>query len=570
MTRAVKTGSAMSDVRFSRPVTAHLAGFAALVLDRQGCVTHWGDGAARLFGRPRERALGHEICALLFRGTRRSTVRHALDVVMAGGRWSDILPAECSDGQIRDVAFSWEPLVMPGVASSVLVTATDAATLFQAAGTEADVSARQRLALLNEVSSRIGGTLDPSQAAEEFVDIAVPRLADTAMLYVVEGLMRDDRHPDPAADGSISVRRLAFKIGARATDERDWAAAFPTREVVTYGPHHPSARCMSEGSPVIFSSAELEFRELDKISGVLGDRTPNVLDGCSFLNAPLTARGTKLGFISLTRLSDRPCFDEHDTTLAEDLATRAAMCIDNARLYSRQSRTAQDLQQNLAPRTLTVPPGLEIAHRYLPTSDSRVGGDWYDVISLSETRIALVIGDAMGHGAAAAGGMCHLRAAVRAFATCDFPPDEVLRQLDKMAEDVDSIQCATCLYAVIDLDTRTCSLARAGHPPPILLRPDGTASVLELPSGLALGLGDPSFSGAFSTACVDMPVGSTLAFYTDGLVESREQDIDTGIAALRESLSSSRDTLQSTCDSIIDALPRQYDDVALLLTRTTP
>ncbi len=518
----------------------------------------------RLFGRPPERAMGRDICDLLLRGTRRETVRRALAEVAAGSRWSEVLSAECADGRIHDVAFNLEPLTRPGSWGAVMVTAMD--TYLPEAE---DASPCERFAMLNELSARVGATLDPAQAAEDFMDVAVPRFADTAGLYVVEGLMRDEEYPDLTADGSIMVRRLALSLGARHTSERAWRTAFPANEIVLYGGRHPANRCMAGDTSIAYTAAEMEIKDLDKITGVMGGSAVDFLEKSSFLATPLTARGMVLGFIAFSRGPDRPCFDEHDKTLAEDLATRAGICIDNARLYCRERRTAQAIQHDLAPRTLTVPPGLEVAHRYLPASAMTVGGDWYDVIPLSETRITVVIGDAMGHGPVAAGAMGQLRAAVRALAGFDLPPDQVLRRLDLMAEDMDSIQCATCLYATIDLDTRTCAVARAGHPPPILVYPDGTASVLSLPSGLALGLGDPTFSGAFTTTEVTFPVGSTLALYTDGLVESREQDIDTGIATLQEALGSPHGTLESTCDAIISALPKQYDDVALLLTRTT-
>ena len=549
----------------SHPGTAHLAGFAALVLDTNGCVTQWGGGAMRLFGRPPERAVGRNICDLLLRGTRRDTVSRALARVAEGAGWSDVLSAECADGRVHDVAFNWEPLARPGTWGAVMVTALD--TSLTCPG-DADASTGERLALLNELSTHIGATLDLPQAAQDFIDVAVPRFADAASIYIVEGLLRDEAYPDLAADGSVRVRRLAFSLGTRRTDECDWRAAFPTNEIVHYEARHPASRSMAGGMPVVYTTADLEIRDLDRITGVLGESALTILATSSFLTAPLTARGIVLGFIAFCRGSDRPGFDDHDKTLAEDLATRAAICIDNARLYSRERRTAQALQEDLAPRSLTVPPGLEVAHRYLPASAMTVGGDWYDVIPLSETRIALVIGDAMGHGAVAAGAMGQLRAAVRALAGFDLQPDEVLRRLDRMAEDMDSIQCATCLYAIVDLGTGTCALARAGHPPPIMVHPDGTTVVLALPSGLALGLGDAVFSGAFTTTEVSFPAGSTLALYTDGLVESRVQDIDTGIASLRAALAAPLDTLDTTCGAIVGALPKQYDDVALLLTRT--
>ncbi|GII66309.1 hypothetical protein Skr01_63940 [Sphaerisporangium krabiense] len=542
----------------------HNGRFAALVLDENGRVTQWSGGATRLFGRAAEKALGQDICDLLFLGARRETITQALDGCASGSGWSGVLSAECADGRVHEVRFELEPLSMPGPWGTVMVTAADTRA---PRPTRADFEAGERLALLNEVSSRIGATLDPRQAAEDFIDVAVPRLADTASVSVIEGLLRDEAYPDHGADGSVRVRRLAFRLDFRHSLEHDWAKTFPDNELVVYGPGHPTIRCMDTGVPLTYGAAELGAEEIRRISGVLGDSAADVLGSASYLTAPLTARGTVIGFITMSRNPERAPFDAHDETLAADLAARAAICIDNARLYSKEHRITQAFQQNLAPRKLTVPPGLDLAHRYLPASAMTVGGDWYDVFPLPGDRIGLVIGDAMGHGAVAAGGMGQLRAAVRALAGFDLTPDEVLRRLDRMADDMHSIQCATCLYAIIDLRTHTCAISRAGHPPPILVGPDGAAVVLDLPSGLALGLGDPDFAGAFTTTEFAMPPGATLAFYTDGLVESREQDIDTGIATLRTSLTAPHKSLDAACSAIVDALPRQYDDVALLLTR---
>ncbi|MFC6083906.1 SpoIIE family protein phosphatase [Sphaerisporangium aureirubrum] len=564
MAHATGSGPRTDNGRRPRPWTPHLSGVAALLLDEEGRVTQWGGAAARLFGRPAERAVGRHLVDLL-PGARAETVLRAVTDAASGVPRSDLLFVESGDGLRRELAFTWEPLTRPGPWGAVLVTAADAAL----ARGVTDPTGGERLALLHELSSRVSSTLDPLRVAEDAVDVAVPRFADSAGLYIAEGLLRDEAYPDHDADGSLALRRLALRLTRRRTDDHDWSGAFPAGEIVRYYARHPAHRCMATGRPVIYTVAELEPIEIDKIASVLGGTGPAPLDEITFLAVPLTARGMVLGFISFIRGPGRPRYTGDDVKLAEDLAARAAICIDNARLYSRERRTAQSLQQNLAPSNLTVPPGLEVAHRYLPVSAMTVGGDWYDVIPLSETRMALVMGDAMGHGAAAAGAMSQLRASVRTLAGFDLPPDEVLRRLDLMAGDMDAIQCATCLYATIDLSTRICALSRAGHPPPILVYPDGTASVLDLPTGLALGVGDPDHSQTYATTEVTIPAGATLALYTDGLVESREQDIDTGIAALVDHLRSPGPTLDATCATIIDALPTQYDDVALLLARIT-
>ncbi|MEO3809983.1 SpoIIE family protein phosphatase [Sphaerisporangium sp. B11E5] len=560
MAHASGSGPRTESIRRPRPWTPRPSGVAALLLDEEGRVTQWGGAAARLFGRPAERAVGHHLIDLL-PGAHAETVLRAVADAVRGVPGGDVLHLDSGDGRTREIAFTWEPLTRPGPWGAVLVTAADAAPAGDPGG--------ERLALLHELTTRAGATLDPRRVAEDAVDVAVPRFADSAGLYVAEGLLRDEAYPDRGADGSLALRRLALRLAPRHPGTRDWPGAFPPGEIVRYFARHPAHRCMATGRPVIYTADELEPVEIDKIHDVLGGAGPALLDETTFLAVPLTARGILLGFISFIRGPGRPRYTRNDVKLAEDLAGRVAVCLDNARLYSRERRIAQSLQQNLAPRTLTAPPGLEVAHRYLPVSTMTVGGDWYDLIPLSDTRMALVMGDAMGHGAVAAGAMSQLRASVRTLAGFDPPPDEVLRRLDLMAEDLDAIQCATCLYATIDLSTRVCALSRAGHPPPILVNPDGTASVLDLPSGLALGVGDPDHSQAFVTTQITIPAGGTLALYTDGLVESREQDIDTGIAALLERLRSPGPTLDATCAAITDALPTQYDDVALLLARVT-
>lgn len=541
------------------------AGFAALLLDWQGCVLQWGVAAQYLFGRSPEQAAGRSICDLLLRGMHRDTVQQALAEVASGRCWSGTLPARCADGRVRDILFCCEPLVGSSTdgraGGSVMVTVIHAPQPQVGAG---QIAAFERLALMNEVSTRIGATLHLGQTARGFVDVAVPRFADVASLYVLECLLRDEPFAECAADGSVTVRRLALGVAATRTEPQDWVTAFPADEVIVCPPGSPSARCMSSGEPVLYRQADLGREALDRVRDVLAHHGKHLLDDAAFLAAPLKARGMLLGFVAFTRTPDRGPFDDDDVIVAERLAAQAAICIDNARLYSRERRTAQALQESLAPKDLTVPPGWEMAHRYLPVGAmTQVGGDWCDVIPITDARVALVIGDAMGHDAVAAAAMGRLRTAVRALAGLDLHPAEVLRRLDQVTHDTDPDQCATCIYAVCDVTDRTCAMACAGHVPPILLHPDATTSLLDLPPGPPLGLG----RATFQTTEAHIPDGSTLVLYTDGLVERREYDLDTGIATLRAALTCPRAPLQAICDTIITALPRQHDDVTLLLAR---
>ncbi|MZF83841.1 PP2C family protein-serine/threonine phosphatase, partial [Streptomyces sp. SID5643] len=206
-----------------------------------------------------------------------------------------------------------------------------------------------------------------------------------------------------------------------------------------------------------------------------------------------------------------------------------------------------------------------------------VGGDWFDVIPLPGARVALVVGDVVGHGLHAAATMGRLRTAVHNFSALDLPPDELLGHLDELVARIDSdengerdhegVAGATCLYAVYDPASGKCCLSRSGHPEPALVHPDGTVEYLPVPGSPPLGLGGAE---PFETTEVSLPEGSRLVFYTDGLVEDRERGIDTGLEALRHALAGARRSPEETCQDVLDALlpARSSDDIALLVART--
>lgn len=425
-------------------------------------------------------------------------------------------------------------------------------------------SAHERLAFLNEASRRIGSTLDLSETSRELVDVAVPRFADTAAVMVQDRLTVDGELTGRPVDGTTLVRRLA--IGVAAADPDPWVKAFPVGEVTAYPAILPHAQCMAGGKPLMYPSLDKESARLIGASIDREEAVTALLTDCSFLAVPLRARGRVLGCAVFTRRPDTVPFEEQDVVVAEDLAARTAVCMDNARLYTMERRTALTLQSSLLPVDLPQSLGMDIASRYLPASDLMgVGGDWYDVIALPGCRTALVVGDVMGHGTRAAATMGQLRTAARTLASLDLPPDEVLFRLNLMSQDLDPSQIATCIYAVYDPVTRTCALARAGHVPPILLHPDRSTEIIELPSGLPLGIG----SDPLEMRELVLPSGSVLALYTDGLVESRERDLDAGIMGLRRLLAGPVEDLEDMCDVIINSQRsgHERDDIALLVAR---
>jgi serine phosphatase RsbU (regulator of sigma subunit) len=274
-----------------------------------------------------------------------------------------------------------------------------------------------------------------------------------------------------------------------------------------------------------------------------------------------------LGVAGLARAEHPGAYDEADVRLVSDLAERAAVHIDNARLYTREHHAAVTLQRSLLPRDIPQVAGLEVAYRYQPASQAaEIGGDWFDVIPLEAGQVALVVGDVTGHGIRAAAIMGQLRTTTAALARLGCPPEQIMRQLNGVVTVHGDEAGATCLYAVYDPDSRRCRLASAGHPPPALRHPDGTTGYIDLPAGLILGAGQGRYPGTDR----QLPPGSVLALYTDGLIEQPGEDIGTGMSRLARALAAgparSPDDL---CDSVLASLaPRPRDDIALLLART--
>jgi serine phosphatase RsbU (regulator of sigma subunit)/anti-sigma regulatory factor (Ser/Thr protein kinase) len=272
----------------------------------------------------------------------------------------------------------------------------------------------------------------------------------------------------------------------------------------------------------------------------------------------------------------KAAFDGDDLLLAQEIAARASVCVDNARRYTRERATALALQRSLLPRLTQQHAAVDVASRYLP-ANAGVGGDWFDVIPLSGARVALVVGDVVGHGIPAAATMGRMSTAVRTLADMELPPEELLTHLDDLVitlnrenggenSPVSGEIGSTCLYAIYDPLTAICTMARAGHPPPALAAADGLVEFPDLPSGPPLGVGGLPFE----SVRVPVPDGSLLAFYTNGVIGAANGDLDVGLGVLRDTLHRHTGSLEQTCDSIVASLlqDRPQDDLALLLART--
>lgn len=440
--------------------------------------------------------------------------------------------------------------------------------------TAADVTeqyrARQRLAVLNEASTHIGSTLEVMRTAQELADVTLPAmLADWVNVDLLDTLLRGEE-PGPFT-GVVALRR----VGNRSVHPGAPEALRQPGEVDFYPVDSPAVRCMTTSRSIVLHVTDPPARAW-LAEDPVRERLYEKKGYQWIMGVPVCARGAVLGVTMILRCTAQP-FTDAERLLAEELVARAAVCLDNARRFSRERTAALALQQSLLPRHLPEQIAVEAASRYLPAGGhSRVGGDWYDVIPLSGARVALVVGDVVGRGLTAAATMGRLRTAVRTLADVDLPPDELLTHLDdlvtRLATEYSDDRSdatdlgATCAYAVYDPVARTCVLALAGHPPPLVVAPDGSARLVRIPPGPPLGLGNLPFESAE----VQLPEGSLLALYTDGLLDTRSRDVDEGLERLRAALEHPTPSLDALCDHVVqELLPAGHtDDAALIIART--
>ncbi|MEU7550781.1 SpoIIE family protein phosphatase [Streptomyces sp. NPDC044571] len=461
-----------------------------------------------------------------------------------------------------------------GHPSGSVMTLRDTTELASLSG-RAEV-ARERLQMLYDAGVRIGTTLDVVRTAEELSEVAVPRFADFVTVELLEPVLHGEE--PSAAGGAYTEMRRAAMSGVR-TDQPLQPVGDTIRFVV---PTAPMAAALDAGHAVLAPDlhAAMGWRAQDEA----GTRQALDYGLHSLISVPLQARGVVLGMANFWRAADTPdAFDEEDLSFAEELGARAAVCIDNARRFTREHATAVTLQRSLLPRVLPDQSAVDVAFRYLPAK-AGVGGDWFDVIPLAGARVALIVGDVVGHGVHAAATMGRLRTAVHNFSTLDMPPDELLGHLDELISRIDQndaalspaaedggkapagITGATCLYAVYDPVSGRCTMASAGHPGPALVWPDGRVEFPELPAGLPLGVGGMPFE----TTELRLPEASRLVLFTDGLLEDRDRDFDTGLGLLAQTLARTDRSPDQACSDVLAALlfPSPSDDIALLIADT--
>ncbi|MBV2353916.1 SpoIIE family protein phosphatase [Streptomyces sp. J2-1] len=533
-----------------------------MVFDTAGRLLRLNDAAVQTLGRPAEDAVGKRLTELL-PGPEYEDAQRRIDKVVTTGDsdYAELTLRLPGETWAHDWAVSTFPLTDGG--SGVRAVGMVVRDYAQLQG------ARERLELLNESRSRIGESLEVTGTARELADVTVPRFADVVAVDLFEAVLRGDQ-PDPVPAGPVLLHRAVHR-SVRGADERTTAGL-----VHQYPGSSVAARCLATGRAELYDPAPA-----DAVRQLIGVTPSGGRPRYSLIVAPVRARGTVLGLTWLLRdTTVRRAFTPDDLSVVENLLGRVAVCLDNARRYTRERGIALTLQRSMLPAAPPQHIAAETAMRYLPAGGGAGAcGDWFDVIPLPGARVGLVVGDVVGHGVHASAAMGRLRTAVRTLADIDLPPDELLARLDAIVTHSGPDRCdsddnsgqipgdigATCLYAVYDPVARTLAVSRAGHPPPVLVTPDGSAQIIDVPAGPPLGLG----SLLFETTELALPDGSLLALFTDGLFEGRGLDPDERLDQLGHALAAPAASLEDLSDRVVKAmaLETQADDIALLLAR---
>ncbi|MGW5738683.1 MULTISPECIES: SpoIIE family protein phosphatase [Streptomyces] len=436
-----------------------------------------------------------------------------------------------------------------------------------------------RLRFVGAATRRIARGIDLDEIVMGLCRATVPTFSDAILVYLRDPLPVGEERPSGALILRLRRTDRLRSIEEGAEDPDTESNGMPSLQVQTdlvttseLCEVHPGGALAEvlRGVRPVFADAPAARAALPELLGE-GRTVPA---GQRTILAPLRGRRRVIGAAVFLRRPDRPAFENDDLLVAAQLATHSALGIDKAVLYGREAYIADELQRTMLPETLPRPTGVRLASRYLPAAETaRVGGDWYDAIPLPGSRVALVVGDVMGHSMTSAAIMGQLRTTAQTLAGLDLPPQEVLHHLDEQAQRLGSDRMATCLYAVYDPVAHRITIANAGHPPPVLLHLGGRAEVLRVPPGAPIGVGGVDFEAVE----LDAPAGATLLLYTDGLVESRLRDVWTGIEQLRERLAATAQLtgpdhpppLEALCDDVLDMLGPgdRDDDIALLAAR---
>jgi PAS domain S-box-containing protein len=569
-----------------------LVGSGVAVIDAGGLVTGWNAAAESILDLPAAEVLGRDAIEIGVDPSQQPAAREVLEQLGSDARWDGTVTLQRRNGDAVVCTVRARALADgPGSTSPAAAGSTSGAAAGPDRGAPAGTATgrgevlvvfterartelsyvRDRLAYVVHASSRLASSLDVGMTLETVGDLVVPRFGQLCVIDLWDGRRLDRVFVHDARAATEPERRALVedvrKLGGLQRDE------------------HPGVRAVLTGRPAVVTATtpEVAAQMYDDPSACL--IVAQATEGQGFMAVPLITRGRVIGVLTLLgpgHAYGRQLAPGEDLPVLEQVATRAAQSIENARLFDaerrlarslqeserRQRRAALTLQQSLLPAWTHQPGELEVATRYFPgAEEAEVGGDWYDVMPVGSGRTALVIGDVMGRGLRAATLMGQVRTAVRAYARQDLAPKEILELLDGVVADLGEAEIVTCVYAVFDRAEGTLTYASAGHLPLLVVDRRGRARRLDQEAGLPLGVGRCTAP----EHVVSVPQETLVVFYTDGLVENRVRDVDAGIDELVDSLAKATGSLESRCDQVIDALrpPAGYDDdVALLLARS--
>jgi PAS domain S-box-containing protein len=452
-------------------------------------------------------------------------------------------------GRVRTWQVTWFPARDPGT-GRVVAAVCVASDVSDSRREEVErLRAQERTRVLARSGELLAAGLSSEQVLDAVVDLFVPGLADWCVVHVVapdgDIVEMRARHADPATGAAL---RALLDITGVSRDQE-------------YG-----------AGPAIAQGRTQRIKQLsDEVFEHIADGDADVLallrrlETRDALSVPLNARGRTLGAVTVARSGE---LTDADDELVENVVRRAALALDNARLYEQQREVAVTLQRSLLPRRLPDVAGVRLASRYLPGADgTEVGGDFYDAVALAPGRLGLTVGDVMGRGVRAAAVMGQLRAALRGYALENHPPGDVLARVDALVQALEDGELVTALYGVLDLGAGVVTIASAGHPPPLVVAADGDVRPVRLDPGPPLGVDVRSFG------VVDVPLapGDTLLLFTDGLVEDRSTPVYEGIEVLVAGLAadprSRSGDPDAVCAAALDVMgrgPSHDDDIALL------
>ncbi|MEE1836152.1 SpoIIE family protein phosphatase [Streptomyces sp. SP17KL33] len=418
---------------------------------------------------------------------------------------------------------------------------------------------QRRLELLSRVSASLSQGLDVAGVASRLSAACSPAFARTVTVDLLASAVRrapdswarDTAPQDAAAHPDKSAPPQVHPLSASAHDGSTHSGRTATERDLprTRAASTPVGECIRSADAVSFHVDEAQEPPHHGIA------------------LPLLAAGHVLGAVTF---SGPTSFDADDLLTMRDIAARTAMAIDNALLYRRERLATLALQRHLLPARLPDIPWARTAHRYLPAQNGTLaGGDWYDIVRLPGARVGMTVGDVMGHGLGAAAAMGRYRSSARALLSVGLEPGQLLTRLDGLGDETDDELPATCVCAVYDGATGDLRLALAGHPPPLLIRPDGSAEILAADPGPPMGMG---LDHTYESTHRAVPPGSLLVLYTDGMIEDRHSlvDLDQGISMLRRAVHHTEMPLDEVCDALMAVRPaNSADDATLFVARLT-